>query len=485
MTRSRIHWGATCLLPILTLLLCARHNEEHSWNNPLDPNGTNWFPPTISAMADTTVAVKDSVRLHAKGVSSHDSLAGYVWRLGADTVLASADTIGLWVVPVRDSGRCTLTVVAVDSVGRQSLRDTVVIQVKTYRPVMAAMSDTSVWISDTVRLHAAASDSNGRIMRYFWARDGVHFADTTADSVLTLRFASVGNWRVKVYAQDDDSLLSLVDSIGVRALSDTPTVVAMPDTGVSVFDTVTLRVSGTDPNGTVVMYLWSACGLTSAGSTTDITRRYTFTTTDTGRRVVYVRAVDNDGRTSHPDSIVITVRLDAPVVVPMNDTAVIPLDSFTIWARARDTNGVVRKFYWALDGSTFADSTDSGAVRAAYASTGLHLVMVKARDDDGFFSTAAAIKITALSDTPAVIMMRDTSVSVNTTVLVTARGVSRYGSIQKYFWATDGLTYADSTTIGSMSFASDQIGTHLILVKVRDNVGLYSPPDTLNLRVTQ
>ena len=41
------------LLGVVALLTCSAHDRD----NPIDPQGTNWNPPTVSVMQDTSVAI--------------------------------------------------------------------------------------------------------------------------------------------------------------------------------------------------------------------------------------------------------------------------------------------------------------------------------------------------------------------------------------------------------------------------------------------
>jgi hypothetical protein len=62
-----------------------------------------------------------------------------------------------------------------------------------------------------------------------------------------------------------------------------------------------------------------------------------------------------------------------------SDTAVAVNDRFYIHAADTDANGTIAKCLWALDGTAFNHSTDSGAVLVAFAAAGLKTVLVKVR----------------------------------------------------------------------------------------------------------
>jgi hypothetical protein len=48
-----------------TLLSCAQDQGPFLHDNPLDPDGSNWYPPSVTAMRDTSVSINDSITITA------------------------------------------------------------------------------------------------------------------------------------------------------------------------------------------------------------------------------------------------------------------------------------------------------------------------------------------------------------------------------------------------------------------------------------
>jgi hypothetical protein len=65
----------------IALLSCSNHDRS----NPVDPQGTNWNPPTVSVMQDTSVAIKDSFYVHAQGSSKTKAISEYIWEIPEDS----------------------------------------------------------------------------------------------------------------------------------------------------------------------------------------------------------------------------------------------------------------------------------------------------------------------------------------------------------------------------------------------------------------
>jgi hypothetical protein len=258
-------------------------------------------------------------------------------------------------------------------------------------------------------------------------------------------------------------------------------VVTMNDTLVAINDSFYLHATGTDTNGTVRKYLWALDGVAFRDSTDSGRVRVAFAAA--GVRTILVRVLDNDGISSAIDTVKVTVHSYAPTVVAMNDTSVAIYDSFYVHAAAKDTNGTVEKYLWALDGVAFRDSSDSGRVKAAFVSAGVKTMLVSVIDDDGIASATDTMKVTVHSYAPNVRAMADTSVAINDSFYVHAAGNDTNGTIQKYLWALGGLTFRDSTDSGRVKVAFMTEGVKTVLVRVRDNDGMASTVDTVKVAV--
>lgn len=139
-----------------------------------------------------------------------------------------------------------------------------------------------------------------------------------------------------------------------------PRVLAPADTSVAYSDTVQLVASGHDENGTVEKFLWSFDkGKTwPIEGTPEHPARYVWGPDRIGGHTVWVKARDNDGVTSVPDSFAVSVHRYAPVVKAMNDTIVSQRAQVTARVAASDTNGPIVKYLWRTSVSgAWSDST--------------------------------------------------------------------------------------------------------------------------------
>ena len=83
-----------------------------------------------------------------------------------------------------------------------------------------------------------------------------------------------------------------------------PVVTAMNDTTAGINDTITVTATGTD-DGIVVKYIWARDGATYSDTTDSGSLKVAWP--DNGRKVVRVKAIDDDGFVSAPDSCVVYV----------------------------------------------------------------------------------------------------------------------------------------------------------------------------------
>ena len=168
-----------------------------------------------------------------------------------------------------------------------------------------------------------------------------------------------------------------------------PTVVAPNDTDVALNDTVLLRAAGQDENGAVVNFLWSFDhGRTWPGvGTPEQPARHVWGLPQAGQRMVWVKARDNDGVTSLPDSFSVIVHEYRPVVRRMNDTIVSQRATVNAAVTANDTNGAIVRYYWktGVDGP-WSDSTIEPQYALSHPEGGGMTLVWGACDHDGFIT---------------------------------------------------------------------------------------------------
>jgi formylglycine-generating enzyme required for sulfatase activity len=161
----------------------------------------------------------------------------------------------------------------------------------------------------------------------------------------------------------------------------------MGDTVVSINDSITVTAAGKD-NGTIKRYLWAKYGRVYSDTTTADSLKIAYP--DSGRYVVRVIAIDDDGVYSLADSSIIRVTLGSPEVTSMHDTVVSLSTTSTalVNVQAKDINlgGSIQKYYWDINNNGWDDSTDSPSYMVASTAGGVVVVRWAVRDNDGLFT---------------------------------------------------------------------------------------------------
>jgi hypothetical protein len=378
--------------------------------------GPDASAPCITAMADTSVSVHDSLLVYAAVTAGDSNGLRFIWDIRElkihDTIRDASRKIAF-----RQAGRFSVIVSAINGMDLTSGADTIVISVFAKLPVITKISADSVYSAhDTARITVQARDSDGVVKKYLWSFDG-HSYDTTKDSTFITVWPYVPSGLKTLYVKviDDDSLMSQTDSRRIRVLPGAPTIKAMNDTSIWINDSLIMRAFAADRNGTIKQYLWSFDNV-HWEKTVDPMRKAAWSVRESGAKTLYVQAIDDDSLLSNIDSARITVRLGAPVISAMAETTVTAGDTFLLHANASDSNGTIKKYFWTTDGKNY-DSTSFGFCKAyipissfgqksewesALESQGIvpknnsgfyNVAAVYAVDNDGIFSRTAYIVV--------------------------------------------------------------------------------------------
>lgn len=176
--------------------------------------------PVADAGADTTVSVKDLVRLHARGNDGHGHIVSWAWDVGGtgtfrqvasgDTVIAAPSSpAAYWIAVLR----------ATDDDGNQDL-DTLSVAVLLDAPAVDAGRDTTLAVGQALTLQGTASQRFGTIVMHYWDWQGDgKWDDSSATRRSTVFALDVGGPRKAVFgARDDDGNLSS-DTVVVSGVS--------------------------------------------------------------------------------------------------------------------------------------------------------------------------------------------------------------------------------------------------------------------------
>jgi hypothetical protein len=198
-------------------------------------------------------------------------------------------------------------------------------------PVVNAGQDVTITLAkstDSIKLVGSASDADGSVVSYLWSQvsgPNTPLITSAGSSTTYVKDFVSGSYVFQLMATDDKGAtgvktIQLIVTVSTIVAGNLPPVVnAGPDVTVTLTkasDSIKLTGSATDPDGTVVSYLWSQVSgpntptITTPGSTTTYVKGFV-----TGTYVFQLTATDNKGATGVKTvQLVVTV----PSVITLN-----------------------------------------------------------------------------------------------------------------------------------------------------------------------
>jgi lysophospholipase L1-like esterase len=195
---------------------------------------------------------------------------------------------------------------------------------------------------------------------------------------------------------------------------------------------------------------------------------------DTGRHVIVVMALSNEGRKTDIDTLVVHIRGQAPKVRLPADMMRSSLDSVRLTATVSDSDGVVDSYRWRIHDRVFAEGGNQITLR--YNGADSVIVTVEVVDDDGYVDwDTCVVRFNTPPTTPA---LRS---PVDDTMRVHLFDSSLFNHVVSFSWSADDadgpndtLQYAAFLHVGADSVFS--------LYEGADTAASISGLDTGNYR---
>lgn len=256
-----------------------------------------------------------------------------------------------------------------------------------------------------------------------------------------------------------------------------PVVAIMKSTQIPIRDTLIVYASIVDSARNIDSYLWM---INDSDTVTTTIPALPMSWKNEGIVTIAVKAKDIAGVKSATSVCTVTVKLCAPYYEKFQPYTVDINDSIVLFAPARDSNGSVEERLWSYDGTTYFAGTDSQKV--AFAVGGTQKIYLKCRDEDSVWSLVHTIPVTVTKQNPVVTAMKDQSINVNDSLVITANAVDN-GAIIVWMWSVDGVNFVKGTSSLKTAFSSAKTTT--VLVKCLDDDSLWSNVDTILVNVTE
>jgi lysophospholipase L1-like esterase len=367
------------------------------------------FHPQVRLIVDSTAAINDTCVFSMQANDSDGTIVEYRWSIDTSGWFTTQTSTLNRAFNKNAPGRHSIRALAIDNDGLLSDTASATIAISLFRPTAALrINDTTIYALDTLRCTADAFDTNGAIVGYQWLLDGQAIPQSTSSDSVTLLFAAAeeGTHHLICTAIDDDSLESIPDSAVIRVLPGTPVVTAMDDTLLSSLDSVLLTCTASDPNGSIVRYLWNTAGNGWNDSTSEPERWFTYAGQSPMR--VLVAARDDDGLLGidtvlvtfnrPPDSITLRKPLFPADTCYLSTAAPSHAITFDYESRDPDNDSVQYTVLWGNTPDTLVTAYEgpNRNVTFTIADAGIYFWRLDARDTWGHVRTLngtfAAIK---------------------------------------------------------------------------------------------
>ncbi|WP_222933108.1 PKD domain-containing protein [Fulvivirga aurantia] len=467
------------------------------------PESVNVSPTANAGPNINLVLPTNTTNVEGTGADSDGSIVSYLWQKlsgPAATITNQNNPTATLSNLLEGSYVFRLTVTDNEgAIGTDDMKVTVSPAAINQTPTANAGADIVLTLpTNSTNLNGTGNDPDGSITSYLWQQSsGPNLATISNPNLATTSISSlvegIYTFTLTVEddmgSQDDDEVLVTVQPASANqkpiANAGADQILNLPT------NSINLNGSGSDPDGTVVSYLWvkkSGPTLTltnndqptvSLGDLIEGTYRLTLTVTDDegeeGSDDVIVQVF--------PESVnqapVVDVGPDVNIILPENGT--------TVTATVSDSDGSISSIDWSqVSGPSTATLTDTDQLEVSIAdlSEGTYRFRLVATDDEGA-SGADDVLVNVLpvgSNTPPIANAgpnKEVYLPENS-VTLTGFGSDENGSIASYLWEK---VSGPSLTIGTNNTAETTLsnlveGDYTLRLTVTDNEGASHADET-------
>ncbi len=462
-------------------------------NSPLNSAKVNLGTPvTITATASDPGGSITKVDFLMNGVSviGSDNTAPY-------TMTWTPGSVGTYNISARatdNTGLTTTTTTAAVTVLVPSAQAPVV-------NFTSPANGASYQAGANVAMTATASDPDGSVVKVeFYQGNTLLGSDATSPYQFTWNAPPAGNYSLKAVAIDNAGLKTTSSVVAISVKSNQPQApvvsVTSPaaNTTFKVGDKVTIQVSATDPDGSIVQVRFFA-GTTQLAFDNVAPYSYVWTVTTAGTYAISAAATDNGGQiaTSAPVSIVVTpattggggsgntgtTKPTIQIIRPLNGSSYAAGSNIDGEAIASDPNGKIELVEFYMNGAKFR--TEKVAPYTApllNVQPGSYSLMAICTDNTGDKDTAVVqytVTGGAASNKPTVDIIKPldgAKFNVGATVAVEAKASDTGGSITQVEFYLNGQKWrTEKVAPYTGTLSNVQAGSYVLMAIAYDNDG--------------
>lgn len=354
-------------------------------------------------------------------------------------------------------------------------------------------ADSTVMVRDTLDITITMDGTYGETVRYCVRSAGGITVDTIAGPSFShaWQFPDTGIQYLVIWVVDSRNRESKEATMAVEVNYYPPEVTIDGEDQAVINDPAVFRVDAGDRDGTVDHFEWTTGtgGVFSTDAEED-SIAVTWGEDDTGFHTVWVRAVDNDGLASEPDSIEVYVDLSEPQVTLTGDTAV-SVEDTALFVCAAEDNGLVAGYEWLLDsdGRRVAVMTANDTLKWVwhFPDSGEKVVAVSAFDDDNIYSAPESLIVRVSAFPPEITITGPDIVSTNDSITFRAEGEDADGEIVRYDWLVStpagSRTEKTGDSLLTLLWNDSDTGEYILSVTAIDDDSLESTAEPFAVKV--
>jgi len=355
-------------------------------------------PPTANAGENHEVYVDETVIFNGIATASDGELTLFRWNFeGGWIITENPDTTHSFDMPGIYYVKFNVT----DDAGASAEDVCIVIVRERDVPLNAPPSadageNQEVYVNDTVVFDGTGTDTDGKITKFEWNFNGTWVETETGATTHT--FDTPGTYFVKFRVTDSDGANGTDSCVILVHARETPSnakpsASAGTDTRVQVDEEVIFHGTGTDPDGTIVLYEWDfdSDGEYEWSSIVNGLTTYEYDTP--GTYTAALRVIDDRGA-SDVDFRIVIIEESEVIPEPENkqpaaeagfEKSVFVIDSVIFQGKGTDTDGSIVLYEWDFDGDGLYNwsSTKNGFATHTYETTGIYFASLRVTDDGG------------------------------------------------------------------------------------------------------
>ena len=457
--------------------------------NPAEVNR----PPIADAGEDQTIHLPtNSTTLRGSASDEDGTIVSYQWvkTSGPATTLSNQNTANLGLSNLQTGVyKFELRVTDDDGATDSDVVNVIVLEAN-QTPTASAGSDINIILpTNSTTLTGSGFDPDGTVVSYQWVQVSGPATATIASPATPSTIVSNLEEGVYIFeltvTDDDDAVAS--DEVRVTVDATGPNVPPVVSAGADKTLTLpqgTVSIDGvsSDPDGTIVTYLWELVSGPSCTLSGETTTSLSVSGLISGQYRFRFTATDDDGASASDEMILVIqpeVVNQSPLANAGPDQLVkLPLNTLTIAGSGTDPDGTITAYAWAKASGpavTFAGE-NTASLELSDLQAGTYRFTLTVTDDKGATdSDEVIVTVTTENVLPVANAGADKSITLpENSVTVNGSGSDADGSIASFAWSQ--VSGPASATITNGSTATVLIedlveGTYVFSLEVTDNSG--------------